>query len=613
MVLSSRVVAFATTRSAAVGVDAAPLKQEVVGSRRNPRRRSRSLARLAAALAIVPAAWLAVGVERAAAAPVTERVSVSSAEAEAYRASFSRPAVSGDGRYVVFVSDAQNLVAGDRNGSADLFVRDRVSGTTETVLRSSAGVQGGSPGASFNAPAITPDGRYVAFAAGSGDLVPGDTNGNTDIFVRDRTTGTTERVSVSSSGGEGNASSFSPSISDDGRLVTFDSNASDLVTGDGNGVSDVFVHDRTTNVTERVSVDGSGADGTAYSERPSISGDGRFVAFQSDADNFVPGDTNARSDIFVRDLAADTTERASLAQGGGETDDHSFATSISGNGRYVTYVSGATNVVAGDTNNKYDVFVFDRDTGANERVSVDDGVVEGDQDSVAPAISGDGRYVSFESYATNLVAGDTNGSADVFRRDRTTGTTIRSSVSTAGAQADDGSYEPGISRDSSVVAFRSFATDLVADDINEVDDMFVRDDSPPDPPVPADPYADAVAPSSAAIVNGSRVLGAPDGRRASIVGILGGQATFDMGAGEEGTGDLTVYYGGLTLQWTTTVSFLDGRGRTISSGPLLFTLGANQTGTVTFRGRTPYRYVRFTAGLLQAFGLDAVRAASIVT
>ncbi len=160
-----------------------------------------------------------------------------------------------------------------------------------------------------------------------------------------------------------------------------------------------------------------------------------------------------------------------------------------------------------------------------------------------------------------------------------------------------------------MVAFRSFAANLVAGDTNGVDDVFARDETPPRV---RDPYANAVAPSSAAIVNGSRALGAPDGRDAAIVGLLGGQATFDMGEFEEGTGDLVVSYGGLTVQWTTTVSFLDARGRAISSSPLLFTLGANQTGNVTFRGRAPYRSVRFTAGLLQAFGLDAVRATSIV-
>jgi Tol biopolymer transport system component len=204
----------------------------------------------------------------------------------------SRPALSADGRFVAFDSEADNLVSGDTNGTTDIFVRDRKTGTTTRVSLGPHGAQanGGSGDSSLSA-----DGRYVAFDSGASNLVPGDTNEVHDVFVRDRKTGKTARVSVGPRGAQANNVSFDPSISADGRFVVFYSNASNLVPGDTNDTWDVFVHDRKTGRTTRASLFGQ----STITFRPAISADGRYVAFSSEAGNLVPGDTNGVRDVFV--------------------------------------------------------------------------------------------------------------------------------------------------------------------------------------------------------------------------------------------------------------------------------------------------------------------------
>src|SRR5437016_5587381 len=240
---------------------------------------------------------------------------------------------------------------------------------------------------------------------------------------------TTERVSVTSGGTEGNGASLGSALSADGRFVAFDSAATDLVAGDTNGVSDVFVHDRQTGTTERVSVASDGTQGNgksgllSFAFPPALSGDGRFVAFVSFATNLVAGDTNGATDVFVHDRQASTTERVSVAFYGTQGNDASSSPALSGAGRFVSCPSAATNLVAGDTNGATDVFVHDRQTGTTERVSVASGGTQGNGISAAPALSADGRFVAFHSTATNLVAGDTNGANDVFVHDRQASTT----------------------------------------------------------------------------------------------------------------------------------------------------------------------------------------------
>ena len=301
------------------------------------------------------------------------------------------PQVSGDGRYVAFQSSANNLVAGDTNGAGDIFVHDSQTGQTTRVSVDSTGVQANSIFGSSDS-SISVDGRYVAFISNGTNLVPGDTNGIQDVFVHDRQTGQTERVSISSTGAQANGGVNNPYISGDGRYVTFASTASNLVAGDSNGVSDIFVHDRQTGQTSRVSVDSAGDQGNSHSEFPVISGDGRFVAFQSVATDLVAGDTNSSADIFVHDRQTGQTTRASKNSSGVQANSASLSPAISQDGNFVTFESFATNLVSGDTNGFYDIFVHDLQTGQTSRVSVDS---SGNQalghDSLNPSISSDGR------------------------------------------------------------------------------------------------------------------------------------------------------------------------------------------------------------------------------
>jgi Tol biopolymer transport system component len=405
-----------------------------------------------------------------------ERVSISTAGAQGDGSS-QYPVVSADGRFVAFGSAADNLVAGDTNKHYDVFVRDRQTGSTERVSISTAGAQGDGDSAS---PAISADGRFVAFQSAATNLVPGDTNGHFDVFVRDRLTGNTERVSVSSSGAQADGNSGFAAISGDGRFVAFSSAATNLVPGDTNNHWDVFVRDRLTGNTERINLSTAGAqgDGDSLYPAPAISADGRFVAFSSAATNLVPGDTNGLRDVFVRDRQTGSTERVSVSSAGAQGDAISYAQAISGDGRFVAFASTATNLVPGDTNGHYDVFVRDRQTGSTERVSLSSAGAQGDEDSLFPSISADGRFVAYLSAATNLVADDTNGggtalSHDVFLRDRQTGSTERISVSAPGAQSNGNSIYPIISGDGHFVAYFSSADNLVPGDTNKFDDVFV--------------------------------------------------------------------------------------------------------------------------------------------
>jgi hypothetical protein len=293
--------------------------------------------------------------------------------------------------------------------------------------------------------------------------------------VRDRVNGTTERVSVDASGVQANAHCLLPSLSADGRFAAFVSPATNLVTGDTNAVPDIFVRDRLSGTTERVSVAAGGAQANGPSDYPAISADGSCVAFHSTATNLIPSGTNGLYHTFVRDRSNATTQCMSVAgplTGGGAYP------SISDDGRFVGFYSSADDLVANDTNFASDVFLVDRQTGTRERVSVPNGGGQGNSGSMDPAISADGRFVAFASSASNLVTGDTSGVLDIFVRDRQLGTTARVSVSTSGAEGDGSSWYPSISSNGQFVAFESNATTLVAGDTNSVIDAFVHG-SPP--------------------------------------------------------------------------------------------------------------------------------------
>jgi Tol biopolymer transport system component len=298
----------------------------------------------------------------------------------------------------------------------------------QTTVRVSVGSAGEEGDRESCCPTLSADGRFVAFGSFAHTLVPNDANRRDDVFVRDRATGVTVRVSVSSFGVEANNSSFNGAISATGRFVAFQSLANNLVPGDTNGTLDVFLHDRDPDgdgtfdqgngTTVRVSVSSAGFEANGPSDAASISGDGRYVAFHSAASNLVPGDANAVADVFVRDMLAGTTTRVSLRPGGLDANGDSLAASLSADGRMVAFQSLASNLVVGDTNGVADVFVHDRATGTTTRVSVTTARAQANGQSAAPAISGTGRFVAFASLATDLVTGDTNGMMDVFVHDR---------------------------------------------------------------------------------------------------------------------------------------------------------------------------------------------------
>jgi Tol biopolymer transport system component len=403
------------------------------------------------------------------------------------------PAVSGDGRYVAFSSDAGNLVSGDTNSASDVFVRDRTANTTERVSVSSAGTQGNNES---GAAVISADGRYVALVSAASNLVAGDSNGKEDVFVRDRLSGTTERVSLGAANAQADDDSGPAAISADGRYVVFVSFAANLVSGDTNLSSDIFVRDRLTNSTQRVSVSSVGIQANDDSTAVAVSTDGRYVAFVSAASNLVSGDGNLSADVFVRDMVALTTVRVSLSSAGAEANDDSLSVALSADGRYVAFASDADNLAVADTNGVTDVFVRDRTANLTELASLSDAGAHGDDESLAPSVSADGRFVAFESLAATLVGGDAPSSADAFLRDRVAATTTRVSVGAANVAAADDSATPALGASGGVLAFVSWAANLVVGDTNGSSDVFVwLGSTPPPTATPTFPSAATVSPT----------------------------------------------------------------------------------------------------------------------
>jgi len=451
----------------------------------------------AAALRAMVAALSGLAAIQAALAGTTTRVSVASGGTQANGPSDTqyRVAISADGRYVAFTSEATNLVPGDTNDMPDVFVHDRQTGQTERASVASDGSQG--DGASSN-PSISADGRYVAFTSHSNNFVANDADRydfhNTDIFVRDRQTGQTTRVSTAVDGYGADGNSWAAAISGDGRFVAFTSWASDLMlVPDLNYLTDVYVCDRQTGQMGRVSVRADGNLGDDNSDRPSISADGRFVAFESYASNLVAGDTNSQPDVFVHDRQTGQPTRVSVASDGTQGNSGSMAPSISADGRYVAFSSGAMNLVPGETNVFDDIFVRDRLDAQTTRVSVASDGTQANSSSEHPAISPDGRYVAFDSGADNLILDDANTwNSDIFVHDRQTGQTTLASVASSGTQANSWSYQPAISS-GGAVAFKSWATNLVAGDTNGQPDVFVHDPSTSPPVFPPDPPSGVAA------------------------------------------------------------------------------------------------------------------------
>jgi hypothetical protein len=402
-----------------------------------------------------------------------ERVSVSSAGVQG--SGYGSECVpSANGRFVAFFSRSSEMVVGDTNLLGDIFVRDRLTGAVERVSVGSGGEQ--ADGESYDCD-ISDDGRYVSFGSGATNLLGAgaDTNAKSDVFVRDRVLGTTQRVSVGVSGVQGNGDSDLSRISADGNRVAFRSSATNLIAAaDTNALDDMFLHDRAANKTVRVSVDSSGiqADGNSY--RLDMSASGRYVVFESDATNLVGiADTNSQYDIFLKDVTTGATSRISVSSSGVQGNGGSFAPAINADGRYVVYSAYADNLVLGDTNGQNDIFI--RDVLANTTTMVTHGLggVAANDRSLFPSISGDGGVVAYQAIATNLVAGDTNAVDDVFVTRLSDGTTERVSANLAGVQGNSFSYAPHLSADGRYVGFESAATNLVAGDTNGVYDAFL--------------------------------------------------------------------------------------------------------------------------------------------
>jgi Tol biopolymer transport system component len=407
----------------------------------------------------------------------TVRVSISSSERQTNGPTYCCPAISAHGRHIAFESEATNLVAADTNGRVDVFVRDRFTGMTERVSVTSRSKQGNGDSGFAT---MSDDGRYVAFFSDASNLAAGDTNGVPDVFVRDRARGTTHRVSLTSGSRQANGLSFDPNISGNGRYVAFISEASNLVPGDTNGLVDVFVRDLLKGDTTRVSVSSAERQGNNISIGPVISFSGRYTAFVSGATNLVRGDTNELFDIFLRDLRKGTTERVNVNSDeqqarGGDPFDTGFPETISRNGRFVSFDSNATNLVPRDTNESFDVFVRDRRAGRTTRVSVDNAGRQLDGHSLTGPMSENGRLVVFWTLPDRLVPGDPFRQENLFVRDRLKERTSLLTVGLGGAQADDAHGGSDISADGRHIAFFSFASNLVRGDTNGEADIFVRD------------------------------------------------------------------------------------------------------------------------------------------
>lgn len=349
-------------------------------------------------------------------------------------------------------------------GVTALIPASATTGHHKKITRLSIDSNGQEANGASSQPAISADGRFVAFTSTSSNLAPGQSANACHILVHDRTNGKTELASLSTTGEPATGDCLYPSISDDGRFVAFASFASNLVEDDSNDRSDIFVHDRHTGETTRVSVSARGNEGDDHSSLPVISADGRFVAYSSDASSLAPNDANQRRDIFVHDRHTGEVELVSVDSNGNPGNSHSFAPDISCDGRFVVYYSHADNLVAADNNRVTDIFVRDRQNHTTERCSIDSNGQEADGYSLEPRISGDGQWIVFSSFAQNLVPGDTNRVRDVFLHHRVDHTTIRISNTTADTGKHTRCLRPAISADSRFITYIHGHTQLMIHD-----------------------------------------------------------------------------------------------------------------------------------------------------
>ena len=421
-----------------------------------------------------------VGISTAPAAPMSpqaalELISINSDEGQGNGISGNNDlpsAVSEDGRYVMFISNATNLAPGDTGADNDVFVRDRTNGTTERVSVSSTGAQANSQVSRAD---MSGDGRYVIFLSDDDTLVPGDDHPGQDIFIRDRQAGTTQFALP----GIGGTADFGfgtdrIAISGNGRYIAFHTYGA-LSKEDTVGVRDIYVYDRDTGAIDFITDNDSASRGHSFN--PSISDDGRYVAYHSMADDLVIGDTNEHMDVFVFDRQTRLVERVSLTNSGGEPNNDSLEASISNDGRYVSYTSEASNLAPQDTDANQDIYVYDRETHFTQLVSVRSDETRPTPNSEGSAsrdsrISGNGRYVTFQSDLP-LDTADTNILTDIYVRDLATGATEWISRSGGGYN-----YAPAINNSGQYIAFASTSDRMVSNDSNDKTDIFLADRTP---------------------------------------------------------------------------------------------------------------------------------------
>ena len=396
-----------------------------------------------------------------AAGGTTERVSVSSFGQQANRASYSVD-ISADGQFVVFVSKSVTLVANDVNRvRQDVFLRNRSTGKTTLVDVNSKGEQ--ARAGESTEPSISADGRFVCFASTAVNLVPGDNNKYSDVFLRDLHAGTTQRVSTGFKRAQANGNSYRCAVSGDGQKVAFLSNANNLVAGGTFKANKLIVHDVASGKNTLI--------GEKCCDGPAFSDDGRFLAYEKET--VSPGG-ETRFDIYVRDLKAKTDHLVTVGADPARPN-NSYGAAISADGRFVAFNSDASGLAPGKTNGKAAAYVRDLKSNVTTRVSRAINGGPANDDVLVDDISGDGRYVVLASLATNVIPGDTNGATDVLLYDQVAKTTARVSVGSTGAQANGFSgVSAAASKDGGVIAFTSGATNLVTGDTNGQDDVFVR-------------------------------------------------------------------------------------------------------------------------------------------
>ncbi len=351
------------------------------------------------------------------------------------------------------------------------------------LVSRASGVTGAKGNDDSYRPQLSDDGRFVAFISAASNMHPDDSDGTPDIFVRDLQTGTTTLVSRASgaAGVKANGNAYQIAISGDGRLVAFDSEATTLDPDDADTADDVYVRDLQTDTTTLVSRAAGGAKANADTDRPALSAGGRFVAFTSQATNLHPDDADGALDVFVRDLQTHANTLVSRATGadGAKCDEHCEAPAISADGRFVAFESRASNLDPADGDHVFDVMVRDLQTSTTMLVSRASGVggAKGDGESLSPAISGDGRFVAFGSTASNLDPADADAIPDIYVRDLQTGTTtlVSRAGGATGVKGDGDSGAPAISSDGRYVAFASEASNLDPPDGDAAVDVFVRD------------------------------------------------------------------------------------------------------------------------------------------